>query len=333
MELYAGKKSELNIHWISFLMAHAGLMAVCSLSNSIAFLISWEIMALSAFFLVIFESYKPQTIKAGINYLLQSHVAILFLSVGFIWAAVISKTFDFEGISYFASHQKPVFSFLLVLLFLTGFGIKAGFVPLHNWLPHAHPAAPSHVSAMMSGVLIKIGIYGILRVLLLTPINYLAVGYFILIVSVLTGVFGVMQAIVQHNLKRLLAYHSVENIGIIGLGIGLGSIGMGYENKALAVIGFTGALLHTLNHSLFKSLLFFAAGNIHQSTHNMDIDRFGGLIKKMPHTALLFLLASLAICGLPPFNGFISEFIIYTGFFNGINSTGLPGIIILTLAL
>lgn len=318
MQEYIQLKQNLGMHWIFYILTHAGLIAVCALHNAIAFLIAWEIMAVGAFFLVIFEGNKPQTVKAGMNYLIQSHVAILLLSIAFIWVASVTGTFEFEGIRRFVQIQSPVANFALMILFFSGFAIKAGFFPLHTWLPHAHPAAPSHVSGMMSGVLIKIGIYGILRMLFLIHANYLAIGYFILIISVITGVYGVMLAIVQHNLKKLLAYHSVENIGIIGMGIGLGCIGLGSNNKMLAILGFGGALLHTLNHSLFKSLLFYGAGNVYQSTHNMDIERFGGLIKRMPHTALLFLLASLAICGLPPFNGFISEFIIYRGFLSAI---------------
>jgi hydrogenase-4 component B len=172
----------------------------------------------------------------------------------------------------------------------------------------------------MSGVIIKIGIYGILRVLMLLKTDMVSIGYFILFVSVITGVYGVMLAIVQHNLKKLLAFHSIENIGIIGIGIGLGCLGLGYNNQILVVTGFGGALLHTLNHSLFKSLLFYSAGNVYQAKHTMNIEALGGLLKQMPRSAYLFLVGSLAICGLPPFNGFISEFFIYSGLFNGLMS-------------
>ncbi len=185
----------------------------------------------------------------------------------------------------------------------------------------------------MSGVIIKVGIYGILRVLLLIKCDYTTIGYFILIISVISGVYGVMLAIIQHNLKKLLAYHSIENIGIIGIGIGLGCIGLGTGNTTLAILGFAGALLHTLNHSLFKSLLFYAAGNVYQSTHTMNIEQLGGIIKRMPHTAFLFLIASLAICGLPPFNGFVSEFLIYFGLFNGIQSASFGFLFALIFSL
>jgi NADH:ubiquinone oxidoreductase subunit 5 (subunit L)/multisubunit Na+/H+ antiporter MnhA subunit len=185
----------------------------------------------------------------------------------------------------------------------------------------------------MSGVLIKLGVYGILRMLGLMRLDYTLAGYIILIVSVITGVYGVMLAIIQHNVKKLLAYHSIENIGIIGIGIGLGCLGLGMRNPYLAFAGFAGALLHTLNHSLFKSLLFYAAGTVYQATHTMDIEQMGGLIKKMPRTAMVFLIASLAICGLPPFNGFISEFLIYSGLFNGITANPLSSTVVLVSAL
>ena len=324
MKAYDHQKSKLSLHWISYIFTHSALIAVCSLQNTFVFLIAWEIMAVSAFFLVIFESSKSHTISAGINYLIQSHLAIVLLTVAFVWVYAVTNSFSFDAIVQFSKTQSNLSSLILMLILFTGFGIKAGFVPLHTWLPYAHPAAPTHISAVMSGVIIKIGIYGIIRMIFLLQVNYLLVGYFILFISVITGIYGVMLAILQHNLKKLLAYHSVENIGIIGIGIGIGCIGMGYGNTFMSVFGFSGALLHTLNHSLFKSLLFFGAGNVYQSTHSLNIERFGGLIKKMPHTAFLFLIASLAICGLPPFNGFVSEFIIYSGLVDGLQHTGFP---------
>jgi formate hydrogenlyase subunit 3/multisubunit Na+/H+ antiporter MnhD subunit len=221
----------------------------------------------------------------------------------------------------------------LFLSFFIGFAIKAGFVPFHTWLPYAHPAAPSHVSGIMSGVLIKIGIYGMLRMLLLIKMDYATIGYIILFMSIITGIYGVMLATIQHNLKKLLAYHSVENIGIIGIGIGIGCIGLGSANKWMSILGFTGALLHTLNHSLFKSLLFYSAGNVYQAIHLLDVERLGGLIKKMPHTAILFLFAAVAICGLPPLNGFASEFLIYGGLYNWLYSADLISLIAIVFSV
>ncbi len=244
------------------------------------FILFWEIVALSAFILVIFENYKKETVRAGINYLVQSHISIIFLMIGFIYVAYKTGDYTFNSVILFSQQQPVLASSLLFLCFFVAFAIKAGFVPFHTWLPYAHPAAPAHISGVMSGVIIKIGIYGILRMILLITTDYLTLGFIILIISVISGVYGVMLAIIQHNLKRLLAYHSIENIGIIGIGIGLGCIGLGLDNQWLAMLGFSGALLHTLNHSLFKSLLFFTAGNIYQIIHTLNIEKLGGVIKK-----------------------------------------------------
>ena len=319
--LKSKNSTELSIHFFCFLWLHLSMLLVCVLRDGLAFLITWEMMAVSSFILVIFESDKKETIRIGINYLIQMHVALICIMVGLIYAYVkTGAEFSFDGLApYFASFPP----FPLFLVFFIGFGIKAGFMPLHTWLPHAHPAAPAHVSGVMSGVIIKMGIYGILRVLTYIHTDLLPIGIFILVVSLISGLLGVMYAIVQHDLKKLLAYHSIENIGIIGIGIGLGIVGVALSIPALAVLGFTGGILHVLNHSLFKSLLFYAAGSVNQQTHTRHIEHLGGLIKTMPKTAYLFLLGALAICGLPPFNGFISEFLIYSGLFKGLKAGGL----------
>lgn len=321
MKVYSAQKSNISLHCISYILVQSSLTAICSLQNMIAFLVAWEIMALSSFILIIFEHYKRSTLSAGINFLIQSHICIMFLTLGFIWVAMRMNSYDFKAITLFSTSNSMVSGVALFLCFFFGFAIKAGFVPFHTWLPYAHPAAPSHVSGVMSGVIIKIGIYGIMRMLLVIKSDYLVIGYIILFFSIISGIYGVMLAIIQHNLKRLLAYHSIENIGIIGIGIGIGCIGIGKGNNLLTILGFAGALLHTLNHSLFKSLLFYGAGNVYQATHTMDIEKLGGLVKRMPHTAFLFLIAALAICGLPPFNGFVSEFLIYNGMFTGLHGT------------
>jgi len=330
---YQNQTSNLNLHYISFLINHFAMIGIYVIQNSLAFLCVWEMMAISAFILVIFENWKAATLKAGINYLIQSHVSIIFIMLAFMWVASNTGSYDFNEIKNYSNSVTPEVSFLLFIFFFIGFAIKAGFVPFHTWLPHAHPAAPAHISGLMSGVLIKLGIFGILRILLLIQNNYLTIGYFILIISVISGLYGVILAIVQHNLKKLLAYHSIENIGIIGIGIGLGSIGLAIENQYLIFAGFAGALLHTLNHSLFKSLLFYCAGTIYQTLHNLNIDSMGGLIKKMPKTATVFLIASLAICGLPPFNGFISEFLIYLGFFEGLHTDKITSTFIFIMSI
>lgn len=333
MRQYINPKSNITLHCIAFILVHAALISICAVQNGMAFLLCWEIMAVSAFLLVIFEHYKEDTLKAGINYLVQSHISIVFLMLAFIFVAYKTGSYQFSAITAFSSSQTLLAGTVLFLCFFIGFAIKAGFVPFHTWLPYAHPAAPSHVSGVMSGVIIKIGIYGILRMLLLIKADYTSIGFIILFISLISGVYGVMLAIIQHNLKRLLAYHSIENIGIIGIGIGIGCIGVGEANKWMAILGFSGALLHTLNHSLFKSLLFFSTGNIYQKIHSMNIERMGGFVKKMPQTAFLFLLAALAICGLPPLNGFVSEFLIYGGLYNWLFSAGLVSLIVIVFAI
>jgi formate hydrogenlyase subunit 3/multisubunit Na+/H+ antiporter MnhD subunit len=290
-------------------------------------------MAISNFILVIFEHHKPETIKAGLNYIVQSHISIVFIMIGFIYVAYKTGNYGFDAIVHFTGNQSTLAGTALFLCFFIGFAIKSGFVPFHTWLPYAHPAAPSHVSGIMSGVVIKIGIYGILRMLLLIKTDYTTIGYIILFISVFTGIYGVMLATIQHDLKKLLAYHSIENIGIIGIGIGIGCIGLGSVNKWMAILGFTGALLHTLNHSLFKSLLFYSAGNVLQKAHTVNIERLGGIIKRMPQTAFLFLIAAIAICGLPPLNGFISEFMIFGGLYNWLYSASLISLIATVFSL
>ncbi|MBI2968736.1 MAG: hypothetical protein HYY40_13125 [Bacteroidetes bacterium] len=319
MKSYENQPGNLSLHFASYMINHFSMIGIFLIQNFLAFLCFWEIMTISSFLLVIFEHGKMATIKAGINFLVQSHIGVLFLTIGFIYISHHTGSYDFNAINEYSRSVGPSAGSLLFICFFIGFAFKAGFVPFHTWLTYAHPAAPAHISGVMSGVIIKLGIFGILRMLLLINMDYLAMGCIVLLISLLSGVYGVMLAIVQHNVKKLLAYHSIENIGIIGMGIGLGLIGLGLNNSYLTFAGFTGALLHSLNHSLFKSLLFFGAGTVYQKTHTMEIEHLGGLIKKMPQTAILFLIASLAICGLPPFNGFVSEFIIYSGLFNGIN--------------
>lgn len=327
MKAYKGQRNNINLHGIAFVFLHAAIVSLCVIQNGLVFLIAWEIMALCAFVTIIFEHEKMATIQAGINYLIQSHIAIIFLMLGFIWVAYKTGSYDFNAITVYTMNNQGAAAILLFLCFFVAFAIKAGFVPFHTWLPYAHPAAPSHISGIMSGVLIKIGIFGIFRMLLLIKTDYTTIGYVILVFSLISGLYGVMLAIVQHNLKKLLAYHSIENIGIIGIGIGIGCIGYGSGNIVLATLGFAGALLHTLNHALFKSLLFYTAGNVYQATHTINIEHLGGLIKKMPQTAFLFLIAAIAICGIPPFNGFISEILIYNGLYYWLQDSVLVSLI------
>jgi len=322
LEPYRARMNALrfSIHYFSYLWLWLSMLMVVMVRDGLSFLIVWEIMALSSFFLVIFDAEERSIMKTGISYLIQMHVGMFFILVAFLLVQQDTGRMSFDTLGeYFSRHRNlPLF-----LLFFAGFGIKAGFIPLHTWLPEAHPAAPSHVSGVMSGVMIKMGIYGIVRVLASMQSDLVATGVIILAVSLFSGVMGVMMAIVQHDLKRLLAYHSIENIGIIGIGLGLGVIGQANGNNALALLGYAGGLLHVLNHSLFKSLLFFNAGSVYHAAHTRNMELTGGLMKRMPWTAILFLTGSLAICGLPPFNGFISEYLIYMGMFGSLSGASL----------
>jgi len=333
MKRYADQRNSITLHAIAFLLLHFALVSLCAIQNAMVFLLFWELMALSAFVLITFEHEKKETLRAGINYLIHSHVSIIFLMLGFMYVAFKTGSYSFSAIADFAQHQSTTAGIALFLTFFIGFSIKAGFVPFHTWLPYAHPVAPAHISAIMSGVVIKIGIFGMLRMLLLINSDYTTIGFIILFASILSGVYGVMLAIIQHNLKRLLAYHSIENIGIIGMGIGIGTIGLGLHNEVLAILGFGGGLLHVLNHSLFKSLLFYGAGNVYLATHTVAIEKLGGIIKKMPRTAILFLIAALAISGLPPFNGFVSEFLIYSGLYGWIGSGSIGTLVVVLFSL
>ncbi|MBI2061699.1 MAG: hydrogenase [Nitrospirae bacterium] len=291
-------------------------MAVVVLArNALFFLIAWEAMALTSFFLVTSEHQEDSVRKAGWIYLVASQAGAAFVLVLFLLMGQQAGSYDFDRWSDVGgrwAHPTAIFVMALV-----GFGTKAGFVPLHVWLPEAHPAAPSHVSALMSGVMIKTGIYGLLRMLLLMGTPSPTWGWALIAIGATSGVLGVLFALAQHDLKRLLAYHSIENIGIITLGIGLGVLGLATGRPTLAVAGFAGGILHVLNHAVFKGLLFLGAGAVAKATGTRDIDHLGGLAKTMPWTALTFLVGSIAISGLPPLNGFVSELFIYVGAFRG----------------
>ena len=302
----------------------AGMALLVVSRNSILFLFGWEIMALAAFFLVSTEDEKQDVREAGWIYLVATHIGTLCLVALFAVLHAASGSFALEPLGP-GGISRPLATSAFVLA-LIGFGIKAGIMPLHVWLPSAHTIAPSHVSALMSGVIIKMGIYGLLRTTWLLPTPPVEWGTIVLTLGAISGVLGVAFAIGQHDLKRLLAYHSIENIGIILLGVGLALIGRSIGRTDLIVLGMSGALLHVWNHALFKSLLFLSAGSVIHATHTREIDQLGGLAKKMPWTALGFLIGAVAICGLPPLNGFVSEFLIYLGLFGTLGPDGvMPG--------
>jgi hydrogenase-4 component B len=295
-----------------FALLHVGLVGVVTAQAMVPFLAAWEVMAVSAYLLVMFEHEHAETRRAGLVYVVLTHLSTLAL-VG-MFAALAANTTGRSFVELGAANQVPATARTVALWFgLIGFGLKAGAVPLHFWLPAAHAAAPSHVSAVLSGVMLKVGIYGLLRLVSLLGAPPSWFGWALFLVGLISGVLGVLWALAQHELKRLLAYHSVENIGIILLGMGIGVLGLSYGEPTVALLGFAGALLHTLNHALFKSLLFLGAGAVLRATGTQRIDQLGGLWRRLPWTALTFGVASVAIVGLPPLNGFVSEWVVFRG--------------------
>jgi hydrogenase-4 component B len=330
MRQYKGKKP-LGPHVFFYLILALAVTFIVTANNVILFLSAWELMTISTFFLIIFQEEKSSVRKAGFIYMITSHCATFCLFLMFFLMSQNARSMSFDVIA--KTSFVPGLAAAVFILAILGFGVKAGFIPLHIWLPHAHPAAPAHVSSILSGITIKTGIYGICRILWILGVLPPWCGYTFLVIGVISGVMGVLFALGQHELKKLLAYHSIENIGIIALGLGVGLLGRSYNNNFLAILGFGGGLLHVLNHALFKGLLFLGAGSVISKTHSGEMDQLGGLVKTMPITSGLFMIGSLSICGLPLFNGFISEFIIYFGLFYGIFTLPAPGIIFCSLGV
>jgi formate hydrogenlyase subunit 3/multisubunit Na+/H+ antiporter MnhD subunit len=304
----------LGICWCAYNILAASMVVVCLADNGLLFLVAWEIMALSSFFLVAFENEEGRVRKAAWTYLVATHLGTACLLPLFLLCGASAGSLDFAA---FPGTLTPTLAGVCFILALIGFGTKAGIMPFHVWLPEAHPAAPSHVSALLSGIMIKTGIYGLVRVLTFLGPPPLWWGFTLVVAGAVSGVLGVLFALAQHDLKRLLAYHSVENIGIIVLGLGIGLVGVSTGHPLMAAAGLAGGLLHVLNHALFKGLLFLGAGSVLHATGTREIDHLGGLIKKMPVTAAAFLVGAVAICGLPPLNGFVSEFLVYIGLMQG----------------
>lgn len=309
--------------WFFYCLLVLAMTLVLLARNAILFLFAWELMALTSFFLVVFDDAQPAVRRAGWIYLGMSQAGTAFLLALFLILGREANSMDFTHWAWRGVESPAVAGGLFVLAVL-GFGAKAGFVPLHIWLPEAHPAAPSHVSALMSGVLIKMGIYGLLRALTFLGPPPLWWSWVLISVGLSSGVLGVLLALAQHDLKRLLAYHSVENIGIIMLGLGLGLLGVTVNSPPLVLLGWGGGLLHVVNHALFKGLLFLGAGSVLQGTGTREIDCLGGLLKRMPWTGATFLVGAVAICGLPPLNGFISELLIFVGAFQAVTAASTP---------
>ncbi len=295
----------LNLVSLSFVLIY-------TIENALVFLVGWELAALAAWLLVIWD-YKNQKIRfAGFNYLVSTHIGLVFLVAAVMVMYSHSGGADFQRFGTFLGSPSVARDLAFVLLVLA-FALKSAFFPFHTWLPRAHAAAPAHVSALMSGVIHKAGLFGLLRFTLLMGQPDPWMGWSLLGFSALSALMGVLYSATQRDLKRLLGYSSTENVGIAGMGFGLGYLGLTYHRPVLVALGFGGGLLHILNHALFKCLLFYAAGAVYRAAHTVDLERLGGLFKKMPLTGALFLLGGLAISGLPPLNGFVSEFLLYSG--------------------
>ncbi len=316
------KKYNLGVLGFFYNMFIASMILVVTAGHALFFLIVWEIMSLTSYFLVIYERHEEKNIKAGTLYFIMTHVGTAFIMLSFLLAYLATGSFDFGAIRSGIAAASPFVRNAIFISALIGFGAKAGIIPFHIWLPGAHPAAPSHVSALMSGVMIKTGIYMLARMCwdILPGAPPLWWGLLIVIIGSISSLLGVLYALSEHDLKRLLAYHSIENIGIILLGLGSSLVFLSAGMKAFASLGLIAALYHTLNHATFKALLFLGAGSVIAETHTRNIERYGGLIKVMPQTAFFFLIGSMAISALPPFNGFFSEWVTFQSLFLGVNS-------------
>lgn len=298
-------------HWFFFSLLVAGLALVAVARDGFCFLLAWEVMSLSPFFLVSYADHKLEVREAAWTYLVASHLGVLALVALFAWLAGAAGSTHFDALAWAAPQLARTWP--LFLLALAGFGAKAGLAPLHVWLPEAHPAAPSHVSAFMSGALITAGMYGVARTLVLLGPGPAWWGGLLLGLGLLSALLGLAQGLAQGQMKRLLAYSSVENAGIVFLGLGAAHLAARGGLAPAALLAAAGALLHVLNHALFKGLLFLGAGAVLHGAGTVEISSLGGLLKRMPRTGALFLAGTAALAALPPLNGFFSELLIYLG--------------------
>lgn len=288
------------------------MAAVVTMNNALTFLLAWELMSLVSFFLVMWEHEKPEVRRAGYIYVTMTHFGTAFLIFSFLTLFFFSGSFEFSAFQRASAHVPPFVKDLVFVVALIGFGTKAGLIPLHIWLPRAHPAAPSHVSAIMSAVMIKTAVYGFLRV----SYDFLGGGpawwgTVVLIAGVVSALLGILYGLAENDIKRFLAYSSAENMGIVFMGIGASLLFHAYHLSLLSALALTAALAHVMNHALFKGLLFMGAGAVHFATHTKNVNQLGGLIRTMPWTALMFLVGGLALSAFPPFNGFVSEWMTF----------------------
>lgn len=311
-----------------FNMFILSMYAVVLSGNIITFLISWETMSIVSYFLVTFDLSEKSS-RAGLIYAVMTHIGTAFIILLFLILYSYTGDMDFSGMRGDAERLDVEIKTIVFLFSILGFGTKAGIIPLHTWLPRAHPAAPSNISSLMSGVMIKTGIYGFIRI----NMDILGQGpewwgTTIIVIGAISSILGVLYALMEHDIKRLLAYHSVENIGIILLGIGAAMMFKSNGMYVLSSLALVSGLYHTLNHAVFKGLLFLGAGSVMYATHTKNMEEMGGLLKTMPYTGLFFLVGSVSICGLPPFNGFVSEWLTYQALLLGFNSPSVAAKII-----
>lgn len=318
-------------HFALLNMTSVAFVLIYAVQNALVFLLGWEIAAVAAWLLVIWD-YRNQKIRfAGFNYLVSTHVGLFVLVAAFMLLHSYTGSMDFAAFgAYLSGH--PAGQGTLFLLLGISFALKSAFFPFHTWLPRAHSAAPAHVSALMSGVIHKAGLFGFLRFTLLAGRPEPWMGWAVLVFGAASAVFGVLYTATQRDLKRLLGYSSTENVGIAAMAFGVGMLGWAWSNPALATLGFGGGLLHLLNHAFFKCSLFYAAGAVYRATHTIDLERLGGLARRLPRTAVFFVIGGLAMCALPPFNGFVSEFLIYSGLLSGAAPTAEGDVVLVCAA-
>ncbi len=314
---YFDSKRHLGLHYALLNLTSLSFVLVYTGDHALVFLLGWEIAALAAWLLVIWDYTNQKVRFAGFNYLVSTHIGLIFLVAAFMILYTHSASWELGSFGQWLKTHPGAERNGVFLLLVTSFGLKSAFFPFHSWLPRAHAAAPAHVSALMSGVIHKAGLYALVRFVFLIGQPDEWMGWFLIGFSALSAVIGALYTVGQRDLKRLLGYSSTENVGIAGIGFGVGCLGLAWGNATLVALGFAGGLLHVLNHAFFKCQLFYAAGAVYQSTHTVDMEKLGGLSRLMPWTALSFLLGGVAISALPPLNGFTSEFVIYSGLFTG----------------
>ncbi len=321
------KEYSLKYIWgmmVSFILSMAGVVLS---DNGISFMVFWELMSVTSFFLVIFEHKKSENIKSGIMYFIMTHISGLLVMTMFILIAKFTGTYDFNAIAGGAANITDTQSLVILILALAGFGSKAGLVPLHAWLPKAHPAAPSNVSAMMSGIMLKIAVYGFIRVAFLfskdVSVNF---GIAVMVLGTITAIYAVINSLAQNDIKKLLAYSSSENIGMIFAVLGLALILRSLELNSLSALALAAAMFHILNHGVFKSLLFMSAGSVLFATSTKNMNELGGLYKKMKFASVCAFVGTAAIAAVPPLNGFAGEMLIYGSFIQSLSQVGVPWI-------